>query len=107
MTIPESRSGNSWHYLNLGASYCQIKSANVTYVHLWSPAGGKYFLNRALSAAGRSLRRRNEALPAALRVPFVPPSLTRAGKSQRDFLYPNQEQCQGRVAQTALFLRIF
>jgi len=94
MTITESRSGNIWHYLNLGASYCQIKSDNVTYVHLWSPTGGKYFLNRALFAAGQSLRWRHEALPTAPCMPCVPPSLTRAGKSQRDFLYPKQEQRQ-------------
>ena len=34
-----------WHYLNLGASYVQIKSDIFTSVHLWSDVGGKYFFN--------------------------------------------------------------
>jgi len=32
-----------WHYLNLGASYVQIKSDKFTYIHLWSAIWGKYF----------------------------------------------------------------
>jgi hypothetical protein len=44
-----TQSGESWHpiwhYLNLGASYVQIKSDKFTSVHLWSAIGGNIFSN--------------------------------------------------------------
>jgi hypothetical protein len=43
-----------WHYLNLGASYVQIKSDKFTSVHVWSAIGEKYFFNRAPRPPGKA-----------------------------------------------------
>jgi hypothetical protein len=80
--VSDKRWHSTWHYLNLGAGYCQIKSDKFTYSHLWSDIGRKIFLQCVVpdaSGCGRQLFARN--MPGMCFVRRVANSMVRLART--------------------------